>query len=486
MSQLVYVVEELSSLTQQPSALIDALVNLLLTLFSNPLSPPCFLYFYPLPTEPTHNTMVSSSIISQAKPHPVAANRTAVNASIVCQAQPHPTAANNRKTVKTSAAVLDRTSGPTIVNTEVIRMHTASKEALECIDSLQPMFGEEILPLLLPVDDIWQPQDFLPAPEKESFLHDLADLRERAAELPDELLVCLVGDMITEEALPTYMAMLNTLDGVRDETGRSQDPYAQWTRQWIAEENRHGDLLNKYLWCTGRVDLRSVERTIQRLISSGMDPQTSNDAYLCFVFTSFQERATKLSHGSTARIAKQCGNDNLAKICGVIAQDESRHEAAYTRTMDAIFKKDPSRAMIAFADMMRKKIIMPAAFMDDGRHADLNGGRNLFDDFSMVAEDIGVYTALDYVKIMEHLIRRWDVPNVTGLNAEAMQAQEYLCNLPQRFRKLAERREKRKVAGSRLNVKFSWLHDREVSMPDFGANKERLKRAAAPPSLIHS
>ena len=36
--------------------------------------------------------------------------------------------------------------------------------------------------------------------------------------------------MITEEALPTYMAMLNTLDGVRDETGHSQTPYAQWTR----------------------------------------------------------------------------------------------------------------------------------------------------------------------------------------------------------------------------------------------------------------
>ena len=30
--------------------------------------------------------------------------------------------------------------------------------------------------------------------------------------------------MITEEALPTYMAMINTLDGVRDETGRSQHP----------------------------------------------------------------------------------------------------------------------------------------------------------------------------------------------------------------------------------------------------------------------
>jgi acyl-[acyl-carrier-protein] desaturase len=36
----------------------------------------------------------------------------------------------------------------------------------------------------------------------------ITELREHAAELPDELLVCLVGDMITEEALPTYMVRL--------------------------------------------------------------------------------------------------------------------------------------------------------------------------------------------------------------------------------------------------------------------------------------
>jgi hypothetical protein len=60
------------------------------------------------------------------------------------------------------------------------------------------------------------------------------------------------GDMITEEALPTYMAMLNTLDGVRDETGASPTPWGQWTRMWVAEENRHGDLMNKYMYLTGR------------------------------------------------------------------------------------------------------------------------------------------------------------------------------------------------------------------------------------------
>jgi len=48
------------------------------------------------------------------------------------------------------------------------------------------------------------------------------ELRERTAVLPDDYWVVLVGDMITEEALPTYMAMLNTLDGVRDETGAAQ------------------------------------------------------------------------------------------------------------------------------------------------------------------------------------------------------------------------------------------------------------------------
>ena len=57
--------------------------------------------------------------------------------------------------------------------------------------------------------------------------------------------------MITEEALPTYMTMLNTLDGVRDETGASPTPWGVWTRAWTAEENRHGDIMNKYMYLTG-------------------------------------------------------------------------------------------------------------------------------------------------------------------------------------------------------------------------------------------
>ena len=45
--------------------------------------------------------------------------------------------------------------------------------------------------------------------------------------------------------------------------------------------------------------------TIQNLIGAGMDPKTENNPYLGFIYTSFQERATKISHGATARHASE-------------------------------------------------------------------------------------------------------------------------------------------------------------------------------------
>lgn len=136
--------------------------------------------------------------------------------------------------------------------------------------SLEDWAEENILVLLKPVEKCWQPQDYLPDPASEGFEEQVKELRERSKELSDDYFVVLVGDMITEEALPTYQTMLNTLDGVRDETGASLSPWAIWTRAWTAEENRHGDLLNKYLYLSGRVDMKQIEKTIQYLIGSGM------------------------------------------------------------------------------------------------------------------------------------------------------------------------------------------------------------------------
>ena len=366
-----------------------------------------------------------------------------------------------RPSAVASADSSAKKQGPIVMDSKVL--HSLTPARLEIIQSMDEFAKDNVLPLLKPVDKCWQPQDFLPDPESPDFLDQVHDVQQRTKNIPDEYFVVLVGDMITEEALPTYMAMLNTLDGVRDETGASPTPWGQWTRQWVAEENRHGDLMNKYCWLSGRVDLKSVEVTIQNLIGSGMDPKTENNPYLGFVYTSFQERATKVSHGNTARHALEHGDEILSKICGAIASDESRHEIAYTRIIDELFSRDPDGAMLAFADMMRKQIVMPAHLMDDGEHSNRNQGRNLFADFSEVAENIGVYDGNDYCDIMEHLLERWDIEKRL-VSGEAAEAQEYLCKLPTRFRKLVERASTRKAKAKKAPVAFSWIFNKELTI----------------------
>ncbi|PIN14531.1 Acyl-[acyl-carrier-protein] desaturase [Handroanthus impetiginosus] len=262
------------------------------------------------------------------------------------------------------------------------------------------------------VEKCWQPQDFSPDPASDGFHDQVKELRERAKEIPDDYFVVLVGDMITEEALPTYQTMLNMLDGVRDETGASPTSWAIWTRAWTAEENRHGDLLNKYLCLSRRVDMRQIEKTIQYLIGLGTDPSTENSPYLRFIYTSFQESATFISHGNTARLAREHGDLKLAQIC--------------------------------------------AHLMYDGRDD------NLFEHFSAGAQRLGANTAGDYADILEHLVHRWKVADLIGLSSEGQNAQDYVCGLAPRIRRLEERAQGGAKQAPR--IPFSWIYDREVQL----------------------
>ena len=169
---------------------------------------------------------------------------------------------------------------------------------LEVIADMED-FVEGQLPMLKSVEESWQPNDFLPDMTSEGWRESLEAFRAASAAVPDDVLVVLVGDMVTEEALPTYQTLLNSFEGVSDPTGASDSPWSRWSRGWTAEENRHGDLLNRYLYLTGRVDMRAVEVTIQHLIRNGFDPGAHQDPYKGFVYTSFQERATRISHRPT-------------------------------------------------------------------------------------------------------------------------------------------------------------------------------------------
>jgi len=316
--------------------------------------------------------------------------------------------------------------------------------------------------LLLNQDKAWQPVDFLPDPSAsstEEWFDEVREMREIAKELPDDLLLVLIGDMVTEEALPTYLTLLNTLEGTDDPTGAVDTAWGRWSRQWTAEENRHGDLLNRYLWITGRCDMRAIEKTIMRLISAGFDPDTRSDPYRGFIYTSFQERATKISHGNVGKLAAAAGDSKLARICARIAGDEARHEKAYQRFVAKVLELDPDGGIIAYKDMMQKQIVMPAELMDDGDRRHENA---LYNDFARVATDLNVYTGVDYAEIIAHLNDYWGVDKISLTSPEAQEAQDYLCKLPRRFTKLAERGQKSLAKNPRVARKWSWLNDRET------------------------
>ena len=259
---------------------------------------------------------------------------------------------------------------------------------LEVMQAIEPQVEGFMDKFLIPVEDIWQPSDFLPDSENDDFLSAVETLRGESKELGYDFWVTMVADTITEEALPTYESWLMDVEGVNQHDGKANG-WSKWVRAWTGEENRHGDVLSKYLYLSGRVNMREVEITTQHLLTDGFDIGTDRDPYKNFVYTSFQELATNISHKRVGQMAKKKGNALLGKMCTIIAGDEMRHHLAYREFVKTIFGEDPSGMMLAFADMMKKKIIMPAHFLRE------SGGfirGSLREFFQLCATFGGVYS----------------------------------------------------------------------------------------------
>ncbi|MXV53061.1 acyl-ACP desaturase [Pedobacter sp. HMF7647] len=315
----------------------------------------------------------------------------------------------------------------------------------EVMKHIEKYMLEKMPEYLKPIDTIWQPSDLLPDASREDFFQEIKTLQESAEGLSYDLVAVLIGDTITEEALPTYESWLTMVDDVsKDEQGG----WMKWVRHWTAEENRHGDLLNKYLYLSGRVNMRQMEISTQYLIADGFDIGTGSDPYRNFIYTSFQELATNISHRRVASLAKKDGDTLLSKMCGVIASDEARHAKAYIDFIKNIFAVDPSEAMIAFEDMMRKKIVMPAHFL---REVGLQMGQT-FGHFTDAAQRLGVYTAVDYVDILKQLIEDWQIESCKELNEAGEKARDYVMKLPDRLLRIAER-----MKNPSLEYKFTWI-----------------------------
>ncbi|WP_339697754.1 acyl-ACP desaturase [uncultured Marixanthomonas sp.] len=321
---------------------------------------------------------------------------------------------------------------------------------LEVMKTVEKSVDDYVKNYLIPVEEIWQPTDLLPNLQSENYMEELTQMREEAKELPYDFWVVLVGDMVTEEALPTYESWLMDMEGV-DQHGR--DGWSKWIRQWTGEENRHGDTLNKYLYLCGRVNMREIEITTHHLINDGFDIGTGRDPYRNFVYTSFQELATNISHKRVGQLARKKDNKMLAKMCKLISGDEMRHHLAYREFVKTILEYDASEMILAYEDMMKKKIVMPAQFLRESGE----GIASAFENFSNAAQRLGVYTTFDYIDIMEKLNSYWEIDKLNSLTDEAEKARDYLMKLPSRMRRIANR-----ISIPQDQTQFKWVENNGI------------------------
>jgi acyl-[acyl-carrier-protein] desaturase len=294
-------------------------------------------------------------------------------------------------------------------------------------------------------ENLWQPADFLPDSSSKDFSDQVAEIQELSRIMDYDLFAVLVGDTVTEEALPTYQTWLMQTEGFDQQNSNA---WAEWLRKWTAEENRHGDLLNKYLYLSGRVNMKEFEITVQYLLQDGFFVGMEHSPYKSFIYTSFQELATNITHRRVATECKKQGNAPLARMCAAIAADEMRHANAYIDFINLLFGYDPSAVMIAYADMMKHGILMPGHMMRESNQ----GPGEIFDHFSNSAARLEIYTGHDYIELLNKLSAKWDIENRRELSDEAEKSREYLIKLPKRLEAVLKRS---RIPQERYS--FKWL-----------------------------
>ena len=344
-------------------------------------------------------------------------------------------------------------------------------------------FVESQLKIFPPIEKLWQPSKYLPRMEKPDGMDKLAELQNQARNLSPAVLVAFTGNLITEDNLAAYLSWLNRIKSIQDKTGADPLPWPKAARKWTSEEFRHGVVLGGFAKYSGMIDTDSVDRETQQFIANGFNPQIGEDPYEAFIYTTFQELGTEIPHSRTGKIAKAYDNTILADICRHVAGDEGRHAHFYGNIQRKIFELDPNGAIVAFAKMMKKGILMPGALMGNQELDATKKSVSLrFMQFALVSQRIGTYTIEDYKNIYNYLLGSdmWDIENVKVDTPEAEQAKEdLLLHIPQKIKEDAEI-QMNKVAQNKRIIKFPWLPEDSpgVDMSNPGITWDDVNKAA--------
>lgn len=293
-----------------------------------------------------------------------------------------------------------------------------SKSKAEVLAEIEPQVAE-MMDEHLKKRKLWFPSDFLPADEQMSDdeLKNLELLRERASGIDDAVRVSVTLGLLTEEGLPHFHRLIATYLG-------DESVWKTWNSIWTAEEDRHGGILRDYARDSRLFNFKCVEIMQYAYQESGFRPDWDKDPYRVFAYTSLQERATQVTHGNTGKAAGKY-EPTLEGILSSIAADEARHYAFYRKVFKEILSIDPVRALESALAIL-PSIEMPGLSIPN------------FKDMADVVRRSGIYGPWDYKKIVEDVLKFWEIDAVTGLNEAGRKAQDKLMAIPNRLKQVAE------------------------------------------------
>ncbi|MBK6780440.1 MAG: acyl-ACP desaturase [Gemmatimonadales bacterium] len=287
---------------------------------------------------------------------------------------------------------------------------------------------------------LWFPSELLGPPPGADPDRHVANLRSRAAGIPDSARAALALNMLTEEGLPHFHRLLAVYLG-------DDSHWRDWNNLWTAEEDRHGVILHDYIRDTRLVDQRRLEEMQFSYLKSGFQPDWDKDPYRVFAYTTLQERATQQSHSETGRLIGEY-EPLLAEVLTNVATEEARHFSFYRTIFEEILQRDPDQALISAAHIM-PSIEMPGHTMPG------------FRDLADVIRRAGIYGPRDYLRIVQEQIRYWRLETLTGLNDLGRKAQEKILGIPARLTRIAEHIESKSRAKT---FSFEVVFNREFAM----------------------
>ncbi|MGH7703568.1 MAG: acyl-ACP desaturase [Gemmatimonadales bacterium] len=287
---------------------------------------------------------------------------------------------------------------------------------------------------------LWYPSELLAPEPGECPDKHTAELRKRAAGIPDSARAALALNLLTEEGLPHFHRLLAVYLG-------DESHWREWNNLWTAEEDRHGAVLHDYTREARILDQRRLEEMQFSYLRNGFHPAWDRDPYRVFAYTTVQERATQISHGKTGEVVGEY-EPRLGAILNNVAMEEARHFSFYRTIFEEILKRDPDQALHS-ASFILPSIDMPGHSMP--------GFREIAD----VIRRAGIYGPMDYLRIVQEQIRYWKIESLTELNELGRIAQEKILGIPARLKRIAEHIETRSKAKT---FSFEVVFNREFAM----------------------